>query len=323
MKRLSERRRLTAAEFETCAGEFERSGRSRAAATPHRTGRGVVALPRRGRGEYAPEQLAGFLPKDMPVHTRPHTETVALQAHTRGLTGDCRPPFASSGDRRHLLTDHTWPWILTGRVTNSDGMAGSGVLVGARLVLTADQLRPSQSIARGSWWMTFSPHFDSGADPNAPFGSSNVSDLAHYNGGRDTEYGAGHDFMLCRLFEPMGHRLGFLGATSFADNWRGLQVWHSIGYPADMGGGTRPAVWINQSVEHDHEDDDDWYIEAGASLDDGDASEIFFSWFDDGDVRLCGVVSGAESVDGDLDHALASGDDMVSLINWGRATWPE
>lgn len=103
MKRLSERRRLTAAEFETCAGEFERSGRSRAATTPHRTGRGVVALPRRGRGEHAPEQLAGFLPKDMPVHTRPHTEIIALHAHSRRLTGDCRPPFASSGDRRHLL----------------------------------------------------------------------------------------------------------------------------------------------------------------------------------------------------------------------------
>ncbi|MFE2997712.1 hypothetical protein ACFXG4_22175 [Nocardia sp. NPDC059246] len=322
MKRLSERRRLTAAEFETCTGEFERSGRSRAATTPLRTGRGVVALPRRGRGEHAPGQLAGFLPKDMPVHTRPHTETVALQVHSRGLTGDCRPPFASTGDGRHLLTDHTWPWILTGRVTNSDGMAGSGVLVGGRLMLTAHTLRPSRSIARGSWWMTFSPHFDSGADPNAPFGSSDVSDLAHYNAERDTVYGAGHDFMLCRLFEPMGHQLGFLGATSFADNWRGLQVWHSIGYPADMGGGTRPAVRINQSVEHDHEDDNGRYIETEAGLDHGNAAGLFFSWFDDGHVRLCGVVSDAESVDGDLAHALASGDDMVSLINWGRSTWP-
>ncbi|MEU6586747.1 trypsin-like serine protease [Nocardia sp. NPDC046763] len=220
------------------------------------------------------------------------------------------------------MTDHTWPWILTGRVTNSDGMAGSGVLVGARLMLTAHHLRPSQSIGQGSWWMTFSPHFDSGADPNTPFGSSNVSDLAHYNAEHDTEYVAGHDFMLCRLFEPMGLQLGFLGATSFADSWRGLQVWHHIGYPADVGGGMRPAVQISQSMDDEYEEDNGRCIETEASLDHGNAGGPFFSWFDDGHVRLCGVVSGAASSDGDLDSALTSGDAMVCLIDWGRSAWP-
>jgi len=122
------------------------------------------------------------------------------------------PLLVTPSDGRHLLGSHSWPWNLTGLVTMSDGKAGSGVLIGDRLVLTAHHMRPSASIARGSWWMTFTPNFDSG---NAPFGSSNVSDLRHYDSESDTEYVVGHDFMLCRLFEPIGEHLGFLGATTF------------------------------------------------------------------------------------------------------------
>jgi hypothetical protein len=189
-------------------------------------------------------------------------------------------------------------------------------------MLTAHHLRPKNSIARGSWWMTFTPHFDSGSTPNAPFGSSNVSDLRHYDAESDTDYIVGHDFMLCRLYQPLGQRLGYLGATSFDDSWRGLQVWDNIGYPIDVGGGTRPAVQFNQSMEDDYEDDDGQILETEASLNNGNSGGPFFAWFTDGHVRLCGVVSGGLTFDGDRDNALAGGDDMVHLIGWGRSNWP-
>ncbi len=223
------------------------------------------------------------------------------------------------GDGRHLLTDSSWPWRLTGLVSTSDGASGSGVLIGDRLMLTAHHLRPSQSIARGSWSMTFTPNSDQGS---APFGSSNVSDLRHYDDESDTEYVVGHDFMLCRLYEPLGAQIGYLGATTFDDDWRGWGVWHNVGYPIDVGGGQRPAVQVNQSMEDDSEDDSGQIIETEASLNHGNSGGPFFSWFTDGHVRLCSVVSGEASFDGDKDNVLAGGDDMISLIEWGRANWP-
>jgi V8-like Glu-specific endopeptidase len=239
----------------------------------------------------------------------------------RGPKGEYTPLVVFPGDGRRLLTDTSWPWKLTGLVTTSDGASGSGVLVGDRLMLTAHHLRPAQSIAAGSWWMTFAPHFDSALSPANPFGTSYVSDLRHFDAESDTDYIVGHDFMLCRLYEPLGQRLGYLGSTSFDDDWRGLNVWDNIGYPVDVGGGTRPAVQLNQSMEDDSEDDDGQIIETEASLNNGNSGGPFFSWFTDGQVRLCGVVSAGASFNGDQDNALAGGDDMVHLIDWGRANW--
>lgn len=289
----------------------------------HRNGLTVGTVPRPSRSERGPRQLDGWIPDNAPVHTRPLTEPIApSQGRLRGRKGDYTPLVVFPGDARRLLSDSSWPWKLTGLVTTSDGKAGSGVLVGDRLMLTAHHMRPSSSIARGSWWMTFAPHFDSGSTPNAPFGSSNVSDLRHYDAESDTDYVVGHDFMLCRLYEPLGRRLGYLGSTSFNDDWRGQQVWHNIGYPFDVGGGTRPAVQVNQSMEDDYEDDDGQILETEASLNNGNSGGPFFSWFTDGQVRLCGVVSGGLTFGDDRDNALAGGDDIVHLIDWGRSNGP-
>lgn len=312
---------LTAAALAARAAEFERPGREVATRAP-RAGETVTSVRRPSRAERSTGPLDGFIPADMPVRTRPRTEAVAPPERVRGPKGDCTPLLVFPGDGRRLLTDHSWPWNLTGLVVNSDGKSGSGVLVGDRIMLTAHHMRPSHSIERGSWWMTFTPNFDSSRQPNAPFGASNVSDLRHYDAESDGEYVLGHDFMLCRLYEPLGVRMGYLGATVFADRWRGQGVWHNVGYPFDVGGSNRPAVQFNQSMEDDYEDDDGQYIETEASLNHGNSGGPFFSWFTDGHVRLCGVVSSEQSFDGDRDNALASGDDMIDLINWGRANWP-
>jgi len=269
----------------------------------------------------AGRQVDSSVPDGAPISVQPETAPVAGRAVTiSGRAGrEYRPLLVFPGDGRHLLTDSSWPWRLTGLVTTSDGTFGSGVLIGDRLMLTAHHLRPSQSIAQGSWWMSFTPNSDLGS---APFGSSNVSDLLHYDDESDTDYVVGHDFMLCRLYEPLGARIGYLGASTFDDDWRGWGVWHNIGYPADVGGGQRPAVQINQSMEDDYEDDSGQIIETQASLNHGNSGGPFFSWFTDSQVRLCSVVSSAVSFNGDRDNALAGGDDMISLIEWGRANWP-
>ncbi|MEO8829025.1 trypsin-like peptidase domain-containing protein [Lapillicoccus sp.] len=290
---------------------------------------GAVAVPRPGltvgtiERVAAPtaRQLDASIPTRVAVSTDP--EMTPLGSGPVKLSGrpgrEYTPLLVTPSDGRHLLGSHAWPWNLTGLVTTSDGKAGSGVLIGDRLMLTAHHMRPSATIARGSWWMTFTPNFDSG---NAPFGSSNVSDLRHYDSESDTQYIVGHDFMLCRLFEPMGQHLGFIGASTFDDDWRGMNVWSNVGYPIDVGGGQRPAVQTGQSMEDDYEDDSGQYIETEASLNHGNSGGPFFSWFTDGHVRLCSVVSGETSFNGDVDNVLAGGDDMINLISWGRANWP-
>jgi V8-like Glu-specific endopeptidase len=293
------------------------------ATSARRAGLSVNTLPRPARGKRVEHQLDGFIPAHVPIRTRPRSELISTRRlRLRGRKGDYTPLVVFAGDARQLLTDNSWPWNLTGLVTTSDGASGSGVLVGDRLMLTAHHMRPSNSIANGSWWMTFSPNFDSSNVPNAPFGSSNVSDLQHYDAESDLEYIVGHDFMLCRLYEPLGQQLGYLGSTPFNDDWRSWQVWHNVGYPIDVGGGSRPAVQMNQSMEDDYEDDDGQYIETEASLNNGNSGGPFFSWFTDGNVRICGVVSGGLSFGDDRDNALAGGDNMVGLIDWGRSNWP-
>ena len=170
--------------------------------------------------------------------------------------------------------------------------------------------------------MKFSPHFDSADMPVEPFGESNVSDLRAYStDGDSTEYTVSHDFMLCRLYEPLGQNLGYLGATSYSGDWDGLQVWQNIGYPIDVGGGSQPAVQFNQSMIDDDNDDGGQIVETNATLNHGNSGGPFFSWFTDGDVKLCGVVSGA--LTGAINaNGLAGGDEMVDLIKWGRTNWP-
>ncbi|MFF0747952.1 trypsin-like serine peptidase [Streptomyces sp. NPDC004267] len=284
----------------------------------HRAGRSEETIPRPSHRR-GPLQLDGFVPAHAAVRLTPETAMPAPRKRLIGKKGEFTPLGVFPPDGRTLLTDKSYPWRCTGLVTTSDGEAGSGVLVGDRLVLTAHHLRPSVSIGNGSWWVSFAPEYDNG---NGAFGASDVSDLRHYDAESDDDYRVGHDYMLCRLFEPIGVHCGYLGSTVFADSWRGQQVWANVGYPKDVGGGQRPAVQWGQSMEDDYEDDNGQIIETEASLNHGNSGGPFFSTFDDGNTRLCGVVSGEGSFDGDVDNALASGEDMVALIDGGRADWP-
>lgn len=157
-------------------------------------------------------------------------------------------------------------------------------------------------------------------DNNEPFGSSFASDVTYYNTD-DDEFNLAHDYCVMRLFNPLGSQLGYLGSTSFDDSWRGQDVWINIGYPQDIGGGLEPA-WQQYWIEDDDEDDDGQVLETEASLNHGNSGGPFFGWFNDGQVRVIGVVSSETLFNGDFDNSLAGGENMVDLINWARANWP-
>jgi V8-like Glu-specific endopeptidase len=273
--------------------------------------------PRRRRGG---RQIDGNIPRRAAVRTRPTVSDVRpAEIRLRSPKGYVDPLVVFPNDSRQILTDHSWPWRLTGKVWNSEGFSASGVLIGDRLLLTAKHVAPANNIAAGKWWMKFTPNFDNG---KSPFGSSFVSDVVWYADESDTEYIVSHDYLVGRLYTPLGKKIGYLGATEFDDDWRDLNVWQNIGYPADIGGAARPVVQFDQSIEDDYEDDDGQYLETEASLNNGNSGGPFFSWFTDGHVRACGVVVGGLTFNSDMDNVLAGGPQMVDLIKWGRATWP-
>ncbi|WP_144030877.1 trypsin-like serine peptidase [Bradyrhizobium japonicum] len=178
-----------------------------------------------------------YRPEWLDVNFSPKTGVRPPKPQIRDKKGrKVTPLTVFPGDGRNILFDTSWPWLLTGKIITSDNDTGSGVLIGDRLVLTARHLMPWNSISTGSWWMKFTPHYFDGTEP---FGSSFVSDARHY-GTDDTEFNLSHDYAVLRLFEPLGHQLGYIGTTSFVDDWRNLNVWSNIGYPFDVGGGERP-----------------------------------------------------------------------------------
>jgi len=260
---------------------------------------------------YRPPWLdATFIPTTLPRPQLPR-----IFARERKV----RPLYVGPDDRRQILTDTSYPWLCTGKIFTSDGTAGSGVLVGDRLVLTARHVVPWTSIGAGSWWMKFIPAYFDGREP---FGSSYVSDVVNY-GTDDTEYNLSHDYAVLRLYDPMGASLGYLGSTEFDDGWRNNDNFINIGYMSDIAGAQEP-VWQRYWIEDDYEDDDGQTLETEASLNSGASGGPFFAWFDNGSqIRLIGAVTGETKFDGDVDNSLAGGPNMVNLIDWGRANWPK
>lgn len=221
-------------------------------------------------------------------------------------------------DERQVLTDTSYPWLLTGKIFTSDGISGSGALVGTRHVLTAKHLRPTKSIAKGSWWIKFVPHSFDGAEP---FDSSYVSDTRYY-----TANDPQHDYMVCRLYDPLGTRLGYFGSQEYIDRWNGLAVWASVGYPGDFQSGLRPAVQVPAIIEGRNTSGGGQALETEADLWYGASGGPFWAWFDIGGgnrtPRIVGVVMGEYDVTPKDDDNSLSGADMVHLIDWARANWP-
>jgi V8-like Glu-specific endopeptidase len=275
--------------------------------------------PASGMGEHRVAGLDSFRPPWIDATFIPATAPRPKLPRIFAKDRKVRPLYVGPDDRRQILTDTSYPWLLTGKIFTSDGTSGSGVLVGDRVVLTARHVVPWTSIAAGNWWMKFVPAYFDGREP---FGSSYVSDVTNY-GTDDSEYNLSHDYAVLRLFDPLGAWLGYLGSTEFDDGWRNNDNFINIGYMSDIAGSQEP-VWQRYWIEDDYEDDDGQTLETEASLNYGASGGPFFGWFDNGSqIRVIGAVTGETGFGDDVDNSLAGGPNMVNLIDWGRANWPK
>lgn len=255
----------------------------------------------------------GYIPEWVDVSIKPKVKLKPEAPRVRLRGANVDPYIVFPDDGRQTLYDTSYPWHCIGKVKTSQGW-GSGVLVGDRIFLTARHVIP-QPIEEN--WLTFSPAYFNGDSPN--FGSSYATNVGYY-GTDDDEYNMSHDYAVVRLNDPLGNWFGYLGSTEFNDSWRGIS-WDQTGYHQDFLGGEVPA-WQKYPIEDDYEDDDGQILETEASLEHGSSGSPFFGWFDGGNVRLCGVVGGGTSFDGDMDNRLSGGSNLVNLIDWARANWP-
>jgi hypothetical protein len=206
-----------------------------------------------------------------------------------------------------------YPFRTVGMVFSNGIPAGSGVLVGPNLMLTAGHVAPW---GMNPWSMEFVPAFRIG---NRPFGSSFVETYRGYNTQPEV---SGHDYVICKLYTPLGQALGWMGTQSWGDEdeyYRRRYV--STGYPGSFG--DRPAVELDMGLRDI--DNDSPGIELEFSLANRDFGPGWSGgplWLPSEGPKAVGVLSGSEKDEFDPRFAVfAGGKGMVELVRFGLDNW--
>ncbi len=181
-------------------------------------------------------------------------------------------------------------------------------------------------------WLHFQPDYYDGD----VFQSSYSEKVYFYQkiGTPDSEYEAAENYVVCVLQDRLGDQLSWFGTTSYDDSWDGTTYWNHVGYPDDVGGGTKPAWELWFSIKNSwspgfFEGGSGLNIETFASLNHGDSGGPIFGWWGDGGPDgksdagpyIVAVVSGEGSlppVYSDLTERtanwLAGGSELVDLV---------
>jgi Trypsin len=268
-----------------------------------------------GQEEVALDAEATVIAKDDVIETKGFRPPWA--------TLDLLPPLAPFRSGESLFLEPraieegnrlSYPWRTIGIVFSSDGSQGSGVLVGPNLMLTAGHVAPW---GRSPWSMEFIPAYRAG---NRPFGSSFVQSYRGYNTRPEV---SGHDYVICKLYTPLGQSLGWMGTQSWGDEqeyYRRRYV--SSGYPGTFG--TRPAVELDlglRDIDNDSPGKELEFSLAGHP-DIGPGWSGGPLWLPGEGPTVVGVLSGNEKDEFDPRfHVFAGGGGMVDLVRFGLDNW--
>ncbi|ACK52588.1 hypothetical protein Msil_3704 [Methylocella silvestris BL2] len=245
----------------------------------------------------------------------------------RDLSSIALPPAGAMRLMRQELLDAGYPWCTVGRVfvgINEDYVnwtqSGTGVLIGHNIILTASHVAPWD---QASWWMRFVPAYRDGA---APLGQSYVQQFRGYKNSDEIK---GSDYIVAKLYNPLGDALGWMGTHSFGDedNYKDVP-WQSIGYPGDFFMAQRPALQPFVAVEDIDDDDGGLELETTPFTSNGWSGGPLFGWPRGvTGPRVAGVCSGREEEFSFWDfftatHSVfAGGSQMVDLVKWAMANW--
>lgn len=224
----------------------------------------------------------------------------------------------------------TYPWNTIGKVLVGSGNdflnvkgTGSGVLVGRNLMMTASHVAPWDT---AGWWMRFVPGYNDRYekdDGKEPFGHSYIQQFRGVKVKKDDDP-SGEDYVICRLYNPLGEQLGWMGSRSFGDEddyYNG--TWISVGYPTDFMNGQKPAVEFDIDIDDIDDDGDGLELETGynQAFGGGWSGGPLWGWIDGGP-RVIGIKSGWEvDVYDPARGVFAGGGHLVSLVKHGLAHW--
>ncbi|KAM5455714.1 hypothetical protein MaudCBS49596_001615 [Microsporum audouinii] len=238
-------------------------------------------------------------------------------------------------DQFHVTATLRYPWSTIGRIffrrfRGDKGGWCTGTLVGKNLLLTASHCFPWNYSPRR--WMRFVPGFGHGKRHAEPFGSSYISQC---RGVKNTLNVTGIDYVICRLCEPLGERVGWMGTAWWKDTQTYVnRSWLSSGYPVEPLKGMAQMLVTNLTL-----DGIDPHGEIGVELE----SKVFASpgwsggplWgYIDGQPTIVGVCSGGErscseqpggcfmANRSDPYHDVSAGGKlMTELVRYGKTHW--
>jgi hypothetical protein len=219
--------------------------------------------------------------------------------------------------RVHEAERLPYPWCTIGRIITRSSLgtwAGSGVLVGPNLVLTAGHVAPWGG---SNWSMEFIPALRQGDANPTPFGRSFTE---QYRGYDPRGAVTGYDYVVCKLFNPLGRALGWMGTQWWGDEDKyTVRDYISSGYPATFGG--RPAVQFGLGIRDIDSDSPGIELECVEYTTGGWSGGPLW-YFNGTSPTTVGVLSGAEKdvLDPKWD-VYAGWRAMVDLVKFGLDNW--
>src|SRR5215211_90346 len=149
-------------------------------------------------------------------------------------------------DDRKIYFDTNVPWGCVCRITNAAGRIGSGVLIGARHVLTASHV------------VEWSPRPElievlfAGTTSRASAFDTNAIAFTHISGD-PTSSTVDEDYAVLVTNERLGERFGALGVKTYDSAWDGDDVWTTMGYPGDPPrfNSTQPTFQKQKALDED------------------------------------------------------------------------
>lgn len=282
--------------------------------------------------ELNPDHLSGHRPEHLGLRAVPERLPRELQvapqwrreAKRKDDLGEPGTIFAP--DTRFTFSDTSFPWCTCGRVQTPSG-SGSGVMIGPRHMMTASHVinwGPNNTAG----WVKFTPlQFDT----SEPFGiawATRIYWWQQVNGGDGVSSNeAAFDYVVCVLDRRLGDTTGWMGSRGYSSDWNGGAYWAHVGYPGDLGGGTRPTFHgdgvIDSTISESSggrnsfrmmHQNDYWFGQSGGPA---------FGWWD-GEPwpRVVGIYSAVNwgAVGGP--NANGGGNPLPELINHARTVEP-